>query len=153
MALLELAFHVPTETGPKFNCATCKPRIQQLRKCWEDRWDLDENDNPSVFPIRLSPDGQPFGFCPAKAQRDTEATKYFDLLMITAHTGAMLVRGGIEDQPSWFVEMASWFLQRYDQIKFYTRARNILGDGKSKSASQPKVGGKIIGGNHRGSRS
>ena len=51
------------------------------------------------------------------------------MLVIAAETGTMIERGGIMDQPEWFIELLSWFVQIYDNQKFTMKAKSVLGDG------------------------
>jgi hypothetical protein len=73
--------------------------------------------------------GDLYGFCPGKATWDSQNVKLFRILVIAAETGAMMVGGGLEDQPDWFIDMLGWFLPRFDHIKFSTKAQAVLGDG------------------------
>jgi len=76
-------------------------------------------------------DGGPsFGFCPGKATWDRSTVSLYRLLIICAETGALYNSGGISDQPEWFVELLGWFLPRYNDLRFNSRAKSILGDGK-----------------------
>lgn len=63
--------------------------------------------------------------------------------MVAAEQKAMLVEGGIGDQPSWFISMLSWFVPAYDTQKFVSRAKMILGDaGDSKQPLKAQQGTK-----------
>lgn len=53
----------------------------------------------------------------------------FRLLSVSAETGMMYESGGLADQPEWWIELSSWFLRRYDDAKFASRVRAVLGDG------------------------
>lgn len=44
----------------------------------------------------------------------------------------MLEEGPLSEQPDWWVDLLSWFLPYYSDMKFYSRARAILGDGTEK---------------------
>lgn len=95
----------------------------------EPRFDLNEKDG-NQFPIYIESGGRPFGFCPAKATWDNEAVSTFKLLSLTAETGQLYNDGGLSEQPFWFIELISEFIPRYNDFKFYSRAKMILGDGK-----------------------
>lgn len=134
MALLELTFTDQTQLkGRSFNCATCTDAIKSRRRCAENRWDFTEKDNPAVFPIYVTEGGNLYGFCPAKATWSHSEAQLFRLLMIAADTGAMMVHGGLEDQPDWWIDLLGWFLPAYDQVRFAMKARSVLGDGKGTS--------------------
>jgi len=47
----------------------------------------------------------------------------------------MYEAGGLADQPDWWIDLSSWFLRRYDDAKFASRVRAVLGE-------QPHGGGK-----------
>jgi len=131
MALLELEFadHVQLKKkGRNFQCVGCPKNIQKLRRCREDRWDFTEDD-ASFFPIRIHEGGGFYGFCPGKATWDQEAVFLFKLLVVSFEQKALLVAGGIADQPAWFIEQLGWFVTAYDSNKFTSRARMILGEG------------------------
>jgi hypothetical protein len=55
--------------------------------------------------------------------------------MLTSETGAMIEKGGIIDQPDWFIENLFWFLPRYNSVKFYSRAASILGNDDKKASN------------------
>ena len=101
----------------------------KLRRCEEDRWDFSTED-ASFFPIKLAEHGQGYGFCPGKVTWDQSVGETFRLLVLCYETKSLLYSGGIAEQPSWFVELISWFIPRYDEYKFYYRAKSILGDSK-----------------------
>lgn len=134
MALVELAFADLGELarqGRNFTCSKCKPGIKALRRCGEAREDFTEADG-SLWPITITPGGAQFSFCPGKATWDREAVALVSTLRLAAETGMMLEAGGIADQPDWWIDMLGWFVPAYDQHKFMSRARAILGDGKAK---------------------
>jgi hypothetical protein len=94
----------------------------------------------AAWPMYVSdPRGELYNFCPGKAQWDEEAKAIYRLLIISAETGTMLQAGGLEEQPEWWIELLSFFLVRYDQTKFYSRASAILGDPNTKTISQGVV--------------
>lgn len=74
-----------------------------------------------------------YSFCPAKATWDNSVMQMFNALIIAAEMGSQYADGGIENQPEWWIELCAWFIPRYNDAKFYSRARAILGDG-----SKPK---------------
>lgn len=132
MALVELAFAdkaALAQSGRNFDCSKCRPNVKALRRCGEAREDFTEEDG-SAWPIILHPGGASYGFCPGKATWDSEATGMVGMLRVAAETGMMLEAGGIADQPDWWIDLLSWFLPSYDQHKFASRVRSVLGDGK-----------------------
>jgi hypothetical protein len=66
------------------------------------------------------------------------------VLVLCYETKQLLYKGAIADQPAWFIDLIAWFIPRYDEIKFYSRAKSILGDG---SSNKPK--GSQPGGSHK----
>lgn len=135
---MELSF-APPERAKVFQCSRCPIETQNLRRCRETREDFTYKDNGSVFPIMVTQDGEQFSFCPGKATWDHTVSSIYSALMITAETGNLWNSGGISEQPSWFIELLSIFLIRYNDHKFYSRARSILGDGSAqKSAGATK---------------
>lgn len=83
----------------------------------------------------VSKGGSGFGFCPGKATWSAVNVQMFQLLTVSAETGNMFNAGGLSDQPTWFIDSLAWFLARYNDLKFYSRARAILGDGTTKGTS------------------
>lgn len=124
-----------TAKGRSFNCTTCPERTKVRRRCREPKMDFTSEDNPSVWPIQIYKGGEYYSFCPAKATwpGPDSAVNKFKTLLVAAMSKAMLVQGGIQDQPTWFIENLSWFLPKYDQVIFMTKVRMVLGDGKKKS--------------------
>lgn len=96
----------------------------------EEREDYTYKDDPSVFPIKISEHGEQFGFCPAKAKWDFRLIDLYHMLTICAETGQMPFPGSVVDQPFWVVDLLSWFLPKYDMLRFTAKAEMILGDGK-----------------------
>ena len=80
--------------------------------------------------MKVSSTGSSFGFCPGKATWDLDTRQVYELLILSCETNQLLYKGGIADQPAWFIDLLSWFAPRYDQQKFYSRAAAIFGDGK-----------------------
>lgn len=120
-------------------CVTCTKNIKAVRRCEEDREDFTEADG-ALWPMYVHQGGGQYGFCPAKATWDPRIAEVYRLLVITAQTGAMLEVGGLNDQPSWWIELIGWFLPQYDTVKFTSRARTVLGEGGPSTA---KAGDKI----------
>lgn len=99
--------------------------------------DFDESDG-AIWPMYVTPEGDKYGFCPAKATWDLQISHLYQSLVITAETGNLLYNGSIQDQPNWYVDLLAWFLSRYDQYKFLSKADMILGDSsKSKPSNKP----------------
>jgi len=55
---------------------------------------------------------------------------YFNMLLISCETGNLPYFGGIMDQEPDFIENLSWFLPRWDMLKFNQKVHLVLGDGK-----------------------
>lgn len=117
------------KSGRSFDCATCPEKIQKLRRCGEDRFDFDTEDG-AIWPMRISEGGTLFGFCPGKATWDKEAGHLYNIMVLSYETKQLLYTGGIAEQPGWYIDLLSWFVIRYDENKFYSRATAILGSGK-----------------------
>lgn len=98
----------------------------------------------AIWPMRLTDGGGLYGFCPAKATWDAEATGLYNLMVTAYETKSLLYKGGLADQPGWFVELLSWFVVRYDENKFYSRASSILGS-TSRGGSNGNNNGRIKG--------
>jgi hypothetical protein len=129
-ALLELSFadHGKLkEEGRNFDCSTCEVRIQKLRRCHEDREDFTFEADKGPWPMYVNKGGELYGFCPAKSTWDQSVVSLFRLLSLAAETGVMLERGGLNDQPAWFIEQASWFVPRYHDYKFNSRMIRVMG--------------------------
>lgn len=71
------------------------------------------------------------------------------MLSIAAETGNLWASGGVKDQPDWFIELLSWFLPRYDTMKFIAKADMILG-GSQKSTKKNKPGPSRLKGGRLG---
>jgi hypothetical protein len=127
-ALLEMQF-APQKDAEKFRCKSCPQSIQELRRCRENRWDFNGDDG-HIWPMRIQPGGGLYGFCPGKATWDSRAVLLFKAFVVCAETGAQWQPGGISDQPAWWVDLVSDALPRYNDLRFYARAKSILGDGK-----------------------
>lgn len=116
-------------SGRNFICSECPERTKNLRRCQEERENFGPEDG-IIFPIQISQGGERYGFCPGKATWNPEYTKIFQLMSLAAESGDYhYVEGGIVDQPSWWIENVSWFIQTYKQLQFTGRAKSILGDG------------------------
>lgn len=96
-----------------------------LRRCEEDR-EFTKADNPSLWPMYVHKGGSPYGFCPAKAGWDHRTVDLYRKLVLSSETGVMLVAGGSEDQPEWFMEHFSWFAPRYREMKITSIIEKIL---------------------------
>lgn len=121
--------------GRIFDCSKCPEATQKIRRCGKDggkdrdRWNFTSKDSIN-FPIQMTKGGPFYSFCPAKVSWDWETVYIFRMLIVCSDTGTMLTSGGVADQPTWFIELLSWFLPMYDRIKFSSKAKMILGDGK-----------------------
>lgn len=130
-ALLELQFAEP-DRAKQFQCQTCPNSIKKIRRCEESREDFTMEDG-NIWPMRVQEGGSLFGFCPAKASRNPMALLNFKALMVCFQTGLHWQIGGISEQPEWWIDLVYWFTSRYDDLRFYSRAKAILGDGKNGS--------------------
>jgi hypothetical protein len=142
--LLELSFsdhQKLKESGRNFDCSTCDQKVKNLRRCQEDREDFTFEQDKGPWPIYVNQGGELYSFCPAKATWDHAVVNIFRLLVLSSETGALIEKGGLNDQPSWFIEHLSWFAPKYHEYKFNSRANKILG-----SFSK---GDKSNGGNRR----
>lgn len=119
------------KAGRGFDCSTCPEKVQKIRRCGEDRSDFDHTDG-AIWPMRLLDGGQAYGFCPGKATWDKEATHLYNILVLSYETKQLLYNGGIAKQPGWYIDLLSWFVTRYDENKFYSRASAILGTSSNK---------------------
>jgi hypothetical protein len=110
------------------NPSTKQPRdsIAKLRRCYEDKWDFTEKDNPSVFPIRLTQGSTPFGFCPAKVLRDDPASvAVFQTLTAILETGTWPEAGGINDQDGFWVDLVADFGPLRRALEFQERYQAV----------------------------
>lgn len=98
--------------GRPYRCHICTKKnlkIAKLRRCFEDRWDLDEKDG-ALFPLQVQRGGPTFGFCPAKVERDDpETVSIFSMLSAILETNSWPKSGGIEQQEYFWVELVSEF--------------------------------------------
>lgn len=99
----------------------------------------------AIWPMTVMEGGEQYGFCPGKAQWDETVKHLFRSLLICADTGTMWEQGGIKDQPDWFVDLLSWFLPRYDTMKFLAKADMILGGSTKKGNTMPGPARKQTG--------
>lgn len=114
----------------------------KLRRCKEDRLDFTEKDG-AVWPIVIEKGGPKFGFCPAKATWDHDASSLFRILELSALTKCMPYEGGLLDQPADFLDIFHGFVTSYDAYKFAQRQKAMWGDGSSKKQQgQAKTRGK-----------
>lgn len=133
---MELNF-APPDRVKSFRCSSCPDETKKLRRCADSREDFTHKDHAGVFPIMVTKEGEQFSFCPGKATWDPSIVSVYNSLVIAAETGALWSRGGISDQPGWFIDLLSLFLVRYNDHKFWSRARAIMGDA-SKSSTVKK---------------
>jgi hypothetical protein len=82
--------------------------------------------------------GTLYGFCPGKATWDSEAVGLYRLLIVAAETGTMLDNGSLSEQSDYWIELLAWFLPFYDNQKFVSRAKMILGDGSTNGPTKGK---------------
>ncbi len=128
MALLELSFADTTELarqGRSFNCVNCPLGIQKVRRCHENRMDFTRKDG-SIWPMQIQKGGSYFGFCPAKAGWESSTVKLYRTLVVACEQKSLLIDGGINNQPSWFIDYLSWFAPLYDSLKFSSRILPIV---------------------------
>ena len=140
MAFVDLQFvdrQKLTISSRPFDCSIClavNDRISKLRRCDEDRYDFSAEDDV-IFPIQIEKGGVKHGFCPAKATWDFKVQNIYNLLILSCETGALYNKGGLVNQPFWFIDIMSWFAPAYDNLKFMSRAKSILGEGSNKQQS------------------
>jgi hypothetical protein len=84
----------------------------------------------TIWPMQISQGGGLYGFCPGKATWDHEAVGIYRAIILCAETGTMWTEGGIADQPAWWVDLVAEWLPWYSDMRFATRAKQILGDTK-----------------------
>jgi len=65
---------------------------------------------------------------------DQEAISIFELMVVAVEQKAMLVEGGIANQPTWFISLLAWFGPAYEGLKFMSRVRMVVGDGDAAGA-------------------
>lgn len=140
---MELNFAQP-DRAKSFQCSKCPAETKKLRRCAESREDFTHKDHAGVFPIMVSKEGEQFGFCPGKATWDPSIVSVYNSLVMTAETGNLWNSGGLSDQPAWFIELLSLFLVRYNDHKFWSRAKAIMGDGSGAAKIKPKTPSDII---------
>lgn len=95
--------------------------------------------------MRIYDGGELYGFCPSKATWDAEAVLLYRSLVVATQCGTMWERGSLSEQPSWWIELLSWFVQKYNHEVFVQRAKMVLGDGseaKKLNSARPNRGGK-----------
>lgn len=97
--------------------------------------------------MQVEKGGELYSFCPGKSTWDSEAIAVYQALVCCAETGIMLEEGSLSDQPDWWVELIAWFLPYYSDLKFYSRAKAILGDSKPQAEKLRK--GNANGSNRR----
>ena len=68
-----------------------------------------------------------YSFCPAKATWDPTLSRLFEEMVLIAETRWMPKAGGFYDQPAELIENLTWFLPKYDFMKFSQKADMILG--------------------------
>lgn len=89
--------------------------------------DFTEKDN-AMWPMYVTKGSALFNFCPGKATWDKETVSIYKALKLSSESGSQWIDGGIADQPEWWVELLSWFLPRYNDLRFMGRVRSFLGD-------------------------
>lgn len=124
---MELDLNYFPAKGVSFECSTCPKSIQKNNRCREDRMDFTEKDG-SIWPMYVTKGSLLFSFCPGKATWDRELVSIYRSLKIAAESGTMWIAGGIGDQPEWWIELLSWFLPRYNDLRFSNRIKSIVGE-------------------------
>lgn len=102
--------------------------------------DFTDKDDPAVFPMYVSRGSTLFGFCPGKATWDKETLSLYRALKLSSESGNMWTSGGIADQPTWWVELLSWFLPKYNDLRFFGRVQSFIGDTKIMNALGKGIG-------------
>ena len=127
--------------GRSFNCDTCPQSIQKLRRCKEDRWDFTSEDGP-LWPMYVSSaDGELYGFCPAKSTWDSKLVDSYHELCLISELKVLPKAGGLDEQDGDLIEQLSWFLQKYDMVKYMRKVEMVMGsddkNAKALRGSQP----------------
>lgn len=152
IALFELT-HATVERQKTFDCSVCPERNKKMRRCQEDRDDFVEADNRDGmnWPIFVEKGGESFGFCPGKSTWDREVSDLYRLMSLATESGNILLySGGIVDQPEWWIDSMTWFVPRYKNAQFVSRAKMILGDERTTAKiTAGNQGGRQGGGNNR----
>jgi hypothetical protein len=130
-ALLELQFAAP-DKAERYRCHKCPDSVKAIRRCQESRTDFTDEDGV-IWPMRVQDGGALFSFCPGKATWYADASLLYNALMLCAETSTHWETGGLAVQPIWWIDLVSWFVPRYNESRFYSRAKAILGDGKGAS--------------------
>jgi len=144
-ALLELSFASPSQLkkeGRAFDCASCPASVQKLRRCKEDR-EFTEQDG-AIWPMYINKGGTLYNHCPGKATWDRIAVEFFHKLILICEMKVMPNGGGLDEQDSELIETLSWFLPKYDLMKFVQRVDMVLGGDSSdnKKVETPKIPAK-----------
>lgn len=96
--------------------------------------------------MTVSKGGTQFGFCPGKATWDPEAINLFRVCVLSSEMKTLPFAGSLMEQPDWVIDLMSWFVPAYDNVKFASRARSVLGSGSAtKPAPKPALKGKRRG--------
>lgn len=109
-------------------------------RCAEPREDFTSEDDPQ-FPAYVTKGGTLYGYCPGKAQWDIESVTVFKMLVVAAETGCQYTAGALEDQPQWWIDLLYWFIPRYNNSKFTSRVKSIIGDESPKSVMSKALKG------------
>jgi hypothetical protein len=104
--------------------------VQKIRRCHDDRWDFTSEDG-NVFPIMIRKDGQRYGFCPAKVTWDDSVLWWYRMLTVCAETNQLPNGEPVVYQSVEWIELLSWFLPVYDQMKFKRNLEMIFGSGEN----------------------
>jgi len=129
-----------TKESRPFDCEVCLKKndnIAKMRGCMLEKYDYTSKDK-NIFPIKLTPDGHPFGFCPAKAKLDNRALFLSNIFTVACETKQLYYPGGINNQPQWFIDILCWYAPMYDNIKWYSRMNSLFGGKGTKTTKPPK---------------
>lgn len=84
--------------------------------------------------------GELYGFCPGKATWDVAAVAMYRQLLVMAEMRTFPKAGGLDDQDDETIDDLSWFLPKYDMIKFMSKAELILGSDKTQALAGKSKG-------------
>lgn len=110
--------------GLQFNCSTCRPAVQELRRCHEDRWDHGYDPKTglpaptAVYPIKITPYSHGASFCPAKLQRDDPAfCDELRMMVLAKKLGQVPSGGSIDTMDADQADVFSTLVSEWDRLE------------------------------------